>query len=246
MKILICVKAIRDRSNGIAEEYELNKNDENLIEVALSMREKYPDIYITVLSLGPKSALKILQEIYSYHIDNIVLVTDSSYAGSDTLATSFVLEKAIRHLGYFDLILCGCYSSDGNTGQVAPELAERLELPYISNITSLEVNESSVQCWRIIDNGRQIVEAKLPILLSFVKGINNLRIPCIRDILLADSKNISIFTNDLLDLDLNKCGLCGSATKVKQIQQVVHRQKGEVMTVGDDYVHKILMKILEN
>lgn len=244
MRILVCLKVIRGRTEN-EPSYVINPNDTNALETALKIKEQSLDVHITLLSLGPKSVEMKLKELYAYKVDDIILVADSCYAGSDTLATSYTLVQAIHHMEAFDLILCGCHTSDGNTGQVAPEISARLGMTLISNITKAELTDGNMQCERVADYGVQCVKADLPLIATCSRGCNVLRIPTIRDIMKAESKEVSIFTNETLALAKEDCGLLGSATRVTKTEKIIHHQKGEVYSVSEESVGQIIQKLKE-
>lgn len=242
MRILVCLKVIRGRTEN-EPPLIINPNDANALETALRIKDQSNDVHITLLSLGPKSVEVKLKELYAYKVDEIVLVADSCYAGSDTLATSYTMVQAIHHMEGFDLILCGCHTSDGNTGQVAPEISARIGMTLLSNITHIERIDCTLQCERVADHGVQCVKADLPLIATCVRGCNELRIPTIRDIMKADSKEVSILTNDTLALAKEDCGLLGSPTRVTKTERIIHHQKGEVNSLSEESVHQMIQKL---
>lgn len=239
IRILICLKIIR-RTVDNEELYMLNPNDANVLEMALKMKDYSKNIHISVISMGPEAIATKLKELYSYQIDSVVMVTDSCYVGSDTLATSYILTCAAQHLGEFDIIMCGCHSSDGNTGQVAPEIAARMGRMLISCVSDMELEEKGVACNRITDRTVQHVKAGFPLVVTCVRNCNELRIPTFWDIMRAERKDVVALTNADLELEKGKCGMEGSATRVESTVKVFHSQKGEVVALDEEAVQKMI------
>ncbi len=189
MKILVCAKVI----NG-----EINPFDESAIECALRLSND-----VTVISMGPKSTENALIKLTRLGV-KVILVTDSVFAGSDTLVTSYILSKAIKKLEY-DLILCGRQSIDGDTAQVGPMLSEMLKLPLITNAIEVTVNDNKLSAkTRYGDE-----EMNLPLLVTVERGYV-LRFPSI----FSKPAEITYLDNSYLHCDVTKCGLSGSPTRV--------------------------------
>ena len=191
MKIIVCVKVIKG---------EINPFDESALECALTLSND-----VTVLSMGPKScedALKPLTRLGA----KVVLISDGVFAGSDTLATSYILSTAIKNMEY-DLILCGRQSIDGDTAQVGPMLSQMLGCLLVTNALSVEVNENEV--FTKTRMGDETV--KTPALITLERGYV-LRFPSI----FSKVGEVKIIDNSTLNCDLEKCGLSGSPTKVLQ------------------------------
>ncbi len=191
MKIIVCVKVIKG---------EINPFDESALECALTLSND-----VTVLSMGPKScedALKPLTRLGA----KVVLISDGVFAGSDTLATSYILSTAIKNMEY-DLILCGRQSIDGDTAQVGPMLSQMLGCLLVTNALSVEVKENEV--FTKTRMGDETV--KTPALITLERGYI-LRFPSI----FSKVGEVKIIDNSSLNCDLSRCGLSGSPTKVLQ------------------------------
>lgn len=189
MKILVCAKVI---------DGELNPFDESAIECALTLSNN-----VTVISMGPPScenALKPLTRLGA----KVTLICDNLYAGSDTLATAYILSKAIAKLEY-DLILCGRKTLDGETAQVGPCLAAMLGIPVVTNVFACETGKKNVTC----KTKTGMEKAAFPALLTMEKS-KNLRFPSI----FSKLYDIEVWTNEIVGADPEKCGLTGSPTKV--------------------------------
>ena len=157
-----------------------NPEDLNALEMALQVRERYGG-EVTVLTMGPPKAADILREALFRGADRVILLTDRKFAGADTQATSYTLKCAIDKIGKFDLLFCGRQAIDGDTAQVGPQVAEKLRLPqitYAEAVVNLEANEIVVN--RAFDLGSELVQCKLPCLLTVVASANQPRPPSVR------------------------------------------------------------------
>lgn len=160
MNILICVKQVPcvekmkydELTQTVLRQKDdlmLNPFDASTIEQALTLKQKYPSVHFTIMSMGTMHAKAMLKELLAYDIDRAVLLSDPVFAGSDTLATGYVLSKGIRCAGDYDLIFCGKQSTDGDTGQVGPSLAQKLGIPHLTNVIEIEENtEQYMVCSR--------------------------------------------------------------------------------------------------
>lgn len=189
MKILVCVKVIKG---------EINPFDESALECALRLSDD-----ITVLSMGAKNTEDVLKPLTRLGA-RVVLISDSAYAGSDTLATSYILSTAIKNMD-FDLILCGRQSIDGDTAQVGPMLAQMLGCSLITNALSVECGTSKVSAKTRADEET----VALPALVTVERGYV-LRFPSI----FSKLGEVKIVDNSELCCDISRCGLAGSPTKV--------------------------------
>lgn len=189
MKILVCVKVIKG---------ELNLFDESALECALQLSDN-----VTVISMGPKSCTETLKPLTRLGA-NVVLISDSAFAGSDTLATSYILSTAIKQMEY-DLILCGRQSVDGDTAQVGPMLSQKLSIPVITNAMKVSCKDNTV----FADTRAGEENAQLPALLTVERGYV-LRFPSI----FSKVGEVKLIDNEKIGCDVSKCGLSGSPTRV--------------------------------
>lgn len=245
MNILVCIKMVQDRLSG-KPVYRMNTNDKNALQMALTVKKQLGDAKITVLSLGPEAVMDSLQELYVYQVDSVVLISDPAFAGSDTLATSLILESAIHYLGDYDIVFCGCRSSDGSTGQVAPELATRLGYFMLSNVIDCEISENRIRCTELFDDCVQRIEIELSVVVSVVMNCNKLRVPTLWDIVYGYNKYVILLTNSELMIEREKCGVMGSPTKVLKTEKVEHSLKGEIFFVEQEGVLKIVELLRDN
>jgi electron transfer flavoprotein beta subunit len=157
-----------------------NPEDLNALEMALQVKERYGGT-VTVLTMGPPKAAQILRDSLYRGADRVILLTDRKFAGADTQATSYTLKAAIDKIGAFDLIFAGRQAIDGDTAQVGPQVAEKLGIPqitYAETVLALEGDEITVR--RALGLGSEVVQCKLPALLTVVATANQPRPPSAR------------------------------------------------------------------
>ncbi|WP_123053358.1 electron transfer flavoprotein subunit beta/FixA family protein [Clostridium sp. JN-1] len=231
MNIIVLIKQVPDmekvkfdREKGVVDRKsagtEINPFDLNALEAAVEISEKV-DTKITAVSMGPPSAKDALKECIARGANEGVLVSDVKFGGSDTRATSIILASAIKKLGDFDLIIAGEKTVDGDTGQVGPEIAEFLNIPHASYISKIEdVSDAEIKVCSEICDGTYLKQAKLPLLITVTKDINEPRLPSFKNKMKARKAEINVLSfNDLKEyLDESKVGFNGSPTKVKKIE----------------------------
>ncbi len=227
MNIVVCIKQVPDtaeirinpETNTLMREGVpsiINPFDLHALEAGLQIKEKCGG-KVTVLTMGPPQAEAALREAVSMGADEAVLLSDRAFAGSDTWATSYTLAQAIRKLGA-DIIFCGKQAIDGDTAQVGPETAEFLGIPHISYIRKIEeVRDGYVRAQRLMDEGYDIVESTLPVLLTAVKELNQPRMPSLKGKMAAKKAEIKKMGKDDIQADDSNIGLKGSPTQVKNI-----------------------------
>jgi len=170
-------KAMKDDGtvNRAALPAIFNPEDLNALEMALQVKEQYGG-QVTVLTMGPPRAAEVLREALYRGADQVILLSDKRFAGSDTLATSYALTRAVERVGDYDLVFCGRQAIDGDTAQVGPQVAEKLGVPqitYAESIQSLQGHEIVVE--RALPLGRETVKCSLPCLLTVVGSANRPR-----------------------------------------------------------------------
>ncbi len=235
MKIIVCVKQVPN-TKQIRIDPEtgtmirkgvpsiMNPDDKNALEYALHLKDQNADTEIVVLTMGPPQSAQVLIESLSMGADRAILLSDRFFGGADTWATSNTLAKAIekdsQENGAFDLILCGHQAIDGDTAQVGPQIAARLNIPQITYVKKSDIQaDGTIVAEREMEDGRTIISAKLPILLTTTKNLNNPRYMNIADIVkVADNEENLITTWNFEDLGLTRqqTGLKGSPTRVKK------------------------------
>lgn len=179
-KIIVLAKQVPDTRNvgkdAMKEDGTINRaalpaifnpEDLNALEQALQIKEQNPDTTITILTMGPPRAAEIIREAIFRGADTGIVLTDRAFAGADTLATSYALSAAIRKVGEFDLIIAGRQAIDGDTAQVAPQVAEKLHLPQVTYAEKIEkVADGKAVITRRIESGVETVEAPLPLVVT--------------------------------------------------------------------------------
>jgi electron transfer flavoprotein beta subunit len=228
MKIIVCVKQVPDakdvrldpKTNTMAREGVqsiMNPYDRHALEAAVQLKEQYGGT-VTALTMGPPQAEETLREAVACGADEAVLVSDRAFAGADTWATSYTLAMAIRKLGEFDLLVCGKQAIDGDTAQVGPGLAQRLDIPYVAYARKIHhCSDGKIRLERLMDDGYDLVEMTLPGLLTVVKEVNEPRIPSLKGKMKAKSLKATVLTAADLQADPACLGLRGSTTQVVRV-----------------------------
>lgn len=240
MKYIVCLKQVPE-TEGVKINPEtgtliregvksiINPYDLYALEAALQMKKQYGG-EIIVLSMGPPQVEEALREAISYGADEAILLCDKAFAGADTLATSYTLAQAIKKIGNFDVIFCGKQAIDGETAQVGPELAQRLDIPYITYIRKIELKNNTLLVERLLDDGYQVVQINLPALLTVIKEIGEPPLPSIRGKMRAKKAKILLWTTQEIKADSEKIGLKGSATQVVKIFSPPSRGERQMLT----------------
>jgi electron transfer flavoprotein beta subunit len=198
----------------------VNPFDTYAIEEALRLRERFGG-KVTVISMGPPQAKEALKEALAMGADEAILLSDRAFAGSDTWATAYTLSQAIRKIGDFDVIFCGKQAIDGDTGQVGPGVAVQLgveQLTYVFKIQNIDLEAGFIRVERLLEEGREVVEAPLPAVVTVVKDINQPRYPTFMGIRRATRAEIPSWTAaDLPSAEAELLGLKGSPTQVVKV-----------------------------
>ena len=235
MHIVVCIKQVPDSAqirvhpvtNTIMRQGVptiINPYDLFALEEALRLRDTL-GATVTVLTMGPPTAAESLRKALTFGADRAVLLTDRYFAGSDTLATSFALSMALKKVaadfGKPEIIFTGKQTIDGDTAQVGPGIARRLDynqLTYISKIVETDLEKGTIKVERRAEGGTQVLETKLPVLVTMLEATNEMRRGSIENALIAArAKVITWNAADVGIEDLTKCGLRGSPTIVKKV-----------------------------
>lgn len=206
----------------------MNPFDRFALQAALHVKKTYGGT-VTAISMGPPPAKEILLEAVEHGADKGILLSDRRLAASDTLATSYALTKVIQHMakdlpgGVPDLIFCGLQTTDGDTAQVGPEIAERLNVPQITYCEDFSINDGTLSARRIVEGGHAVVESPLPALMTVANAYTPLAYKSLRGARFAqhlsrdaeaEQEIISVIDLDTVDADPMLCGLKGSPTIV--------------------------------
>ncbi len=207
-----------------------NPEDLKALEMALRVKDRMQDTTVTVVTMGPPRAAEIIKDARSRGADDGFVLSDMRFAGADTLATSYALSQAIKQLGKVDLIFGGRQAIDGDTAQVGPQVAEKLEIPQITYAEELiDVNTTSITIRRRLERGTECVKATLPVLVTVTSAANDCRFPNAHRLLRQAKDETRLINADNIDADMERLGLKGSPTKVKKIENVVLAHKESVV-----------------
>jgi|WetSurSiteA1Bulk_404760.scaffolds.fasta_scaffold00201_13 electron transfer flavoprotein beta subunit len=254
MKIVICIKQVPDTAEvkinpetgtlireGVPS--IINPFDLHALEAGLKIKEKTGGS-VTVLTMGPPQAETALREAIAMGADEAILLSDRAFAGSDTWATSYTLSKAIAKLDA-DIIICGKQAIDGDTAQVGPETAEFLNIPHVSYVRKIEeIAQDSIKVQRMMDEGYDLIESSLPVLLTVVKELNEPRMPSLKGKMAA--KKAVIKTWGVSDILANEddIGLKGSPTQVKNVFTPEMRSDRKILEgTPDEQVDALLQEL---
>jgi electron transfer flavoprotein beta subunit len=227
MNIIVCIKQvvagdqvkIDPRTHSLvrlAEFSHINPLDLFSLDVAVQLKKQCSGS-ITALTMGPKISEEVLWEALAIGADRAILLSDLRFAGSDTLATSYVLGMGIRKIGKFDLILCGLRATDSDTGQVGPQLAEELDIPHITGVEKLEPKKNLFRIERSSDGFKETLEVSAPALFT-ISSKGAVSLPSLIDIQDAFTKKaITCWNLEDLNADPAKIGSAGSCTYVEEL-----------------------------
>ena len=249
-----------------------NPEDLNALELALRIKDANPGTTVTMLTMGPPRATDIVREGLFRGADDGILLTDRAFAGADTLATAYALSMAIRKIGDVDLVIGGRQAIDGDTAQVGPQVSEKLginQVTYVEELISCAAGEVVVR--RRIDGGTEVVSAPMPVVLTvngsaapcrprnakrvmkYKRALSPIEFPKSGAPAYAEEYSRKPFLNVTqwsvadVDADPEQCGLSGSPTLVKGIQNVVFKAKEHrVLTASDEDVESLMKELMAN
>ena len=284
LKIIVLAKQVPDTRNvgkdamkadGTVNRSALpaifNPEDLKALEQALLLKDKFPDTKVTILTMGPVRAANIIREAMFRGADGGVLITDKRFAGSDTLATSYALSLAIKKIKKWDIIMCGRQAIDGDTAQVGPQVAEKLNLPQITYVEEiLSVKKSKIRVRRRLENGVETLESELPLLLTVHGSAPDCRSRNAK--LLMKYKHASTPTEmlhesedylrlhdnhpylDIIEWNVDDLGaddfwlgLSGSPTKVQRVNNIVFTAKeSKKFEPKDEEIEDLMKELIEN
>lgn len=283
LKIIVLAKQVPDTRNigkdAMKEDGTVNRaalpaifnpEDLNALEQALRLKDQFPGTEITMLTMGPGRANEILREGIYRGADGGILLTDRAFAGADTLATSYALSCAIRRIKDFDVIICGRQAIDGDTAQVGPQVAEKLNIPQITYAEEIvAADDKKIRVKRRLERGVETVECQYPVLVT----VNGSAAPCrprnakrlmkykkatgkseranneALEKLVAAKPYLDIneWTVNDIECDVNQLGLAGSPTKVKQIENIVFQAKeAKVLGNSDAEIDDLMKELIAN
>jgi electron transfer flavoprotein beta subunit len=245
-----------------------NPEDLNALEQALRIKDQFPGSTVTLLTMGPGRAADIIREGMFRGANDGILLTDRAFAGSDTLATSYAISRAIAKIKGFDLIICGRQAIDGDTAQVGPQVAEKLKLPQITYVEEIkQIDEKSIVLKRRLDNGIEIVKSPIPTVVTVTSSAPPCRARNAKYLMkfkhaktISERQNanedylglynerpylnIAEWSVNEVEVEAIQLGLSGSPTKVKKIDNVVLQAKEAKKIDASDAEINLLMKEL--
>lgn len=259
MKIIVLVKQVPDTANVGADAMKadgtvnraaldaiFNPDDLNALELALQMKDEY-GAHVSVVTMGPPKATEILKDSLYRGADKAYFISDPKFAGSDTLATSLVISSAIKNkIPDYDIIMAGRQAIDGDTAQVGPQVAEKLNLNQITFVTKVESYENGkLKVHRVTDDGAELLETPTPVLftvegdaneprpervkrlMTYSKAVTSDKLASLdkeeQNFIKKNNLVMDLITFDDLSVDQSYIGLAGSPTRVKEIQSVVFK-----------------------
>ncbi len=265
MHIVVCIKQVPDatqvkidpKTNTLDRSSApaiLNPYDAHAVQAAVDLKKAYGG-KVSVITMGPMQARDIIRKSLEYGADEGVLLSDRAFAGSDTLATSYIISKGLEKINStdpIDLIICGKQAIDGDTAQVGPGIARRLnitQLTYVNKIVSVNLETREIIVHRVIDQGYEVVKAKLPCVITVEKEINELIYSSLPEMIKAARYVAPMWGVTEIGADLSQMGLKGSPTTVRKIFAPPEREGGERLTgstteIVNNLVNKLLEKIV--
>jgi electron transfer flavoprotein beta subunit len=267
LHIVVCIKQVPD-----SREIRIDPNTNTLIRQGVPSIVNFYDLHglegalrikeeqgarVTVVTMGPPPAEKSLKECISLGADEAVLVTDRKFAGADTLATSYVLAKTIQKVeeewGAADMIFCGKQTLDGDTGQVGPGIACRLDLEqltYVGEVVQVDAERRKVTVHRYLEDGIEVAETSLPVLITALKELNKVRRASLPGMIRAARyKPVTWTTADFPAIEISKVGLKGSPTIVSKTWVPEVRKVNGQMIEGDtpaEVAEQLIRKLWES
>ena len=240
MKILVCVKQVPD-TNEVRINKEtgtlirdgvpsiLNPDDANALEEALKLKDIHEGSTVTVITMGPPQADFMLRECLAMGADEAILLSDRAFGGADTWATSNKIAAGIKKIGDYDIVFAGRQAIDGDTAQVGPQIAEKLDIPQVTYVQKFSIDGDTITVQRQLEDGYEVIKVKKPVLLTAVKELNEPRYMSVDKIVKAFKTDIKVWTIDDLDVNKDEVGLKASPTKVFKSFTPEPRGKGEIL-----------------
>ncbi len=286
LKIIVLAKQVPDTRNvgsdamkpdGTVNRGKLptifNPDDLHALELALNIKDRVPGTEVIILTMGPQRAADIIREGYYRGADNGIMISDRRFGGADTLATSYTLVKGIQKLAPFDLILGGRQAIDGDTAQVGPQCAEKLNIPQITYVEEIEtITDNEIIAKRRLDKGVEIVSSSFPCLMTVhesspacrsreAKRVMQYKYARTKTELNSKSTDEIIYALDEkrryltlpewgvedIEAEMEKIGLSGSPTKVKSVESIVlTSDESKVLSDSDEDIELMIKELIEN
>ncbi len=245
MELLVCIKQVPDTSEIKLDPETntlirtglpsiVNPFDLNALEAALQVKDEHPEARLTVITMGPPQATLALKECLCMGADEAYLITDRAFAGADTLATSYTIASAIKTVQErqgkpFDIVFCGKQAIDGDTAQVGPQIAEELGIPQVTYVCDIKVDGDTLITKREHEEGFEVLQTKMPLLITAVKSLNEPRFPRLLHSIRASRYEINQLTVNDLNVEMDRLGLKGSPTRVRKVYSPPLRAEGLII-----------------
>ncbi len=261
MKIIVCVKQVPDTSGKVAVKEDgtmdraamatiSNPDDMNALEAALQIKDQNPDVKVIVLSMGPAPTESMLRECLAMGADKAVLISAREFGGADTYATSSTITAAIRKIGVEegDIVFCGRQAIDGDTAQVGPQIAEKLDIPQVTYVTAIDYQNGQLTVRRELEDGYMTIKVKTPCLLTCIKELNTPRYMSVSGIMECYAKPYTVWDFNALSDDptitVEQVGLKGSPTQVYKSFSPPVKGAGTMLEGADKATCEQLVSIL--
>jgi electron transfer flavoprotein beta subunit len=258
VNIVVCIKQVPINTANVIIDNEtrrlkredvesvINPFDEYALEEAVRLKEKVGGKVVAV-TMGHSSAESVLREAISKGANDGVLLSDIVFCCADTLATSYTLSMAIKLIIDYDIILCGKQTSDSGTAQVGPGIAEMLNIPHVACVKKIElIDEKLIRVQRMMEDGYDLIESQLPVLLTVVKEINIPRIASLKGKIAAKKAVIRTLNAADIDIDIKRVGFDGSPTQVIRVSALQQRFGGEKLCGSAQEVASSLIRKLSD
>lgn len=260
MRIYVCVKQVPDTSGKVAVNENgtldrasmatiINPDDMSAMEAALKLKDA-SGCQVTAVTMGPPPAEGMLRELIAMGADDAVLISGREFGGSDTFATSQIVAGALSHLGVGeeDIIFCGRQAIDGDTAQVGPQIAEKLNLPQVTYAAAIEKEGRTLKVRRLLEDGYMTVEVQTPCLITCVKELNEPRYMTVRGILECYKKPMEVLDFEALKdeplIDLDTIGLKGSPTNIFRSFTPPQKGAGQMLSgSGEEMVNELVSQL---
>ena len=258
MEILTCIKQVPgttevevDETTGVLKrdgvDSKMNPYDLCALETALRIKQE-TNATLKVITMGPSQAKQVIEESFMMGADEGAIISDRKFAGADVLATSYTISQGIKKIGNPQIIICGKQTTDGDTAQVGPEIAEFLNIPHVTNVTKiLDIKEESIVVEVDMPNTLEVCEVKYPCLITVEKDIFQPRLPSFKLKIQTKDREIPIFTlNDFEDKDEMNYGLNGSPTQVLKIFPPTPNTDKDILRGSSDELSEALSNKLKD
>lgn len=260
MRIYVCVKQVPDTSGKVAVNENgtldrasmatiINPDDMSAMEAALRLKDA-TGCQVTAVTMGPPPAEGMLRELIAMGADDAVLISGREFGGSDTFATSQIVAGALSHLGVGeeDIIFCGRQAIDGDTAQVGPQIAEKLNLPQVTYAAEIEKEGRTLKVRRLLEDGYMTIEVQTPCLITCVKELNDPRYMTVRGILECYKKPVEVLDFEALKdeplIDLDTIGLKGSPTNIFRSFTPPQKGAGQMLSgSGEEMVNELVSQL---